>query len=289
MTRGLILSLFPGIGLLDRAFEEAGFCVVRGPDLLWGGDIRRFDPPAGFAWGVIGGSPCQDFSSARRSPPTGQGVELLNEFARVVRAVRPEWWLLENVPRVPDVAIAGYKWQRVDIEQSWFVPIRRLRHIQFGSWSGKTIVIPRGVTDYAAEHAALASHGSLEEVRAKQGLPDDFELPNFTRDGARRAIGNGVPLVMGRILAAAVASAYGLASPPPAARSRTEPGSDTDSPDTDSPDIVTHRCRPVTDQATDGECGCGCGRRVSGPKRQYASDACRKRSQRRRDQLVSRL
>jgi site-specific DNA-cytosine methylase len=26
----LVLSLFPGIGLLDRAFEEAGFCVVRG-------------------------------------------------------------------------------------------------------------------------------------------------------------------------------------------------------------------------------------------------------------------
>lgn len=33
----MILSLFPGIGLLDMAFEEEGFCVVRGPDLLWGG------------------------------------------------------------------------------------------------------------------------------------------------------------------------------------------------------------------------------------------------------------
>jgi DNA (cytosine-5)-methyltransferase 1 len=30
---GLVLSLFPGIGLLDMAFEEEGFCVVRGPDL----------------------------------------------------------------------------------------------------------------------------------------------------------------------------------------------------------------------------------------------------------------
>src|SRR6516164_7336123 len=28
----LVLSLFPGIGLLDMAFEESGFCVVRGPD-----------------------------------------------------------------------------------------------------------------------------------------------------------------------------------------------------------------------------------------------------------------
>jgi DNA (cytosine-5)-methyltransferase 1 len=40
----LVLSLFPGIGLLDMAFEEEGFCVVRGPDLLWGGDIRSFRP-----------------------------------------------------------------------------------------------------------------------------------------------------------------------------------------------------------------------------------------------------
>jgi DNA (cytosine-5)-methyltransferase 1 len=34
---GLVLSLFPGIGLFDMAFEAEGFCVVRGPDLLWGG------------------------------------------------------------------------------------------------------------------------------------------------------------------------------------------------------------------------------------------------------------
>ena len=47
------------------AFEEEGFCVVRGPDLLWGGDIRRFHPPAGRFDGVIGGPPCQAFSRLR--------------------------------------------------------------------------------------------------------------------------------------------------------------------------------------------------------------------------------
>src|SRR6266852_4876882 len=62
---GFVLSLFPGIGLLDMAFEEEGFCVVRGPDLLWGGDIRRFHPPAGKFDGVIGGPPCQMFSRMR--------------------------------------------------------------------------------------------------------------------------------------------------------------------------------------------------------------------------------
>ncbi len=60
--KGLVLSLFPGIGLLDRAFEEEGFTVVRGPDLLWGGNIKRFHPPPARFDGVIGGSPCQCFS-----------------------------------------------------------------------------------------------------------------------------------------------------------------------------------------------------------------------------------
>lgn len=62
----LVLSLFPGIGMLDMAFEEAGFCVVRGPDLLWGGDVRQFGPPAGKFDGVIGGPPCQFASSMSR-------------------------------------------------------------------------------------------------------------------------------------------------------------------------------------------------------------------------------
>lgn len=87
----LVLSLFPGIGLLDRAFEEAGFCVVRGPDILWGGDIRNFHPPENHFWGIIGGPPCQDFSSLRRALPTGYGLEMLGEFARCVTEANPEW------------------------------------------------------------------------------------------------------------------------------------------------------------------------------------------------------
>ncbi|MDO8673082.1 MAG: hypothetical protein Q7O66_16865 [Dehalococcoidia bacterium] len=41
---GLVLSCFPGIGLLDMAFEREGYCVVRGPDVIFGSlhDIRAF-------------------------------------------------------------------------------------------------------------------------------------------------------------------------------------------------------------------------------------------------------
>ncbi len=60
-----VLSLFSGIGLLDRAFEESGFMVVRGPDLLGGDDIRDFHPQPGHFGGIIGGPRCQAFSRLR--------------------------------------------------------------------------------------------------------------------------------------------------------------------------------------------------------------------------------
>lgn len=108
----LVLSLFPGLGLLDRAFEREGFCVVRGPDLLWGGDIRSFHPPAGVFDGIIGGDPCQSHS-ALSNLVRAKGLEpsfpdMTPEFQRVVEAARPCWFLRENVPKAPDVKPAGY-------------------------------------------------------------------------------------------------------------------------------------------------------------------------------------
>ena len=252
----LCLSLFPGVGLFDRAFEEEGFCVVRGPDPLWGGDVRRFKPSAGKFWGVLGGPPCQDFSAARRAPPTGMGRELLAEFARVVTEAGPEWWLLENVPRVPDVRIPGYDVQRLPVNQGWFSGVSRLRHFQFGSRAGVTLQIPPGEPVRGAEPAALANDGrGFREVCRLQGLPDDFDLPGFLESEKVKAVGNGVPMVMGRVVAQAVKRAYGL-----------ECG--------DVPTFDAALCERR-------KCACGCGLVVKG-RASYAGAACRKRAERRR-------
>lgn len=202
----LVLSLFPGIDLLGRGFEEAGFCLVRGPDKIFGGDIRTFEPPAGAFDGVIAGSPCQDFSQKRREPPSGEGDAMLAEFIRVVEAVQPSWWLLENVPGVPDVQIDGYSWQRLDVRASEFgLKQRRLRHIQFGSRDDTVVVLPREDAG-ATEPAILASdmQTGWDKFLALQGLPPDFDLPSFTKVAARRAVGNGVPLPVARALGRAV-------------------------------------------------------------------------------------
>ena len=108
----LILSLFPGGGLLDYAFELEGFCVVRGPDVIWGGDIRRFHPPPGRFDGIIGGDPCQSHSSLANLV-RAKGLEpsfpdMTPEYQRCVEAARPAWFLRENVPQAPDVKPAGY-------------------------------------------------------------------------------------------------------------------------------------------------------------------------------------
>lgn len=247
----LVLSIFPGIDLLGRGFEEKGFCVVRGPDKLWGGDVRNFHPPAGVFDGVIGGSPCQDFSRARRSPPTGEGLEMLLEFARVVMEAEPSWFLLENVPTVPDVTVPGFIMQRFDLNaRECGMRQRRLRHFQFGSRDGYFLSCDRSVTNEPVEEIALASEGTKIGRRdwarfcKAQGLDRPLDLGSLTIAGRYLAVGNGVPLPMARVLAAA----------------------------------VTAR------EVTKGKryCACGCGRPVT-ELALYGGAACRKRAQRRRD------
>lgn len=92
------------------AFELEGFCVVRGPDVLWGGDVRRFHPPAGRFDGVIGGPPCQMFSMLRHlNPNAGQRHgNLIPEFERVVAESGADWFVMENVPDAPVPQPGGY-------------------------------------------------------------------------------------------------------------------------------------------------------------------------------------
>ena len=157
------------------------------------------------------------------------------------RCARPEWWLLENVPRVPDVKVDGYTWQRVDVQSSWFSSTRRLRHFQFGSWSGAKLEIPRGEASYEATGVPTGRSGTFDQARSAQGLPDDYDLPSLTREAARQAVINGVSMPMGRAVAQSIASTFGL-GPPPVYETQIQ-------------------------QAEGRDCECGCGRKVHGTGR----------------------
>lgn len=236
----LVLSLFPGIGLLDMAFEEEGFCVVRGPDVIWGGDIRTFHPPAGVFDGVIGGPPCQTFSrlaimtrSNGHEPKFGN---LIPEFERCVAEAAPTWFLMENVPDAPRPEVAGYKVSTHKLNNRYFgAEQNRVRNISLGTQDGRSLVVDVALFEapYAAAVtssdgggvmrgrragppvAVTGGHGgapkrgiyvySLEDACELQGLPRDFtEHMPFVKEGKLKAVANGVPLPMGRAIARAV-------------------------------------------------------------------------------------
>jgi len=160
----LVLSLFPGIGLLDRAFEEEGFCVVRGPDVLWGGDVRTFHPPAGVFDGVIGGPPCQTFSrlaimtrSNGHEPKFGN---LIPEFERCVAEAAPGWFIMENVPDAPRPEIAGYKVSTHKLNNRYFgAEQNRVRNISLGTQDGRSLVVDVALFEAPYATAVTSSDG----------------------------------------------------------------------------------------------------------------------------------
>lgn len=259
-----VLSLFPGVGLLDMAFEERPeFSVLRGPDLIHGGDVRRFRVGPHVVQGIIAGPPCQGFSQANAfrgdpdHPSVRNSIEMLGLTVRLIEQARPDWWLIENVPGVPDVCPSGYAVQRIAIND-WECGGRQLRWrcVQWGhrlGWhlrprrvNAREDIRRKGRRPEAITCKPNSRHVTFAEQCRRQGLAEPLELPGWTREAKFRAVGNGVPLSIGRVLAAAVAACDG----------------------------------PATDQ------DCVCGRPVAGGRHRAAGAACRKRLQIRRQSVL---
>jgi len=237
--RPLILSCFPGVDLLGRAFEEEWpeACIVRGPDLIFGGDIRSFHVPAGRFDGIIGGPPCQAFSRLRyfvENNGLKVAENLIPEFERIVSTAEPEWFLMENVPEAPAPHVPGYHTTSRLMRDVWCGgKTNRMRRFTFGSCEPllfhieslalhcsdpePTVTASGGAPPGwkpTARHLAMRkgkvaagfkTASYLSKALRDQGLPTDF-LDNapFTVAGKIRAIGNGVPMALGRAVAQAV-------------------------------------------------------------------------------------
>jgi DNA (cytosine-5)-methyltransferase 3A len=115
-----VLSLFDGISCGRVALERAGIKVEKYyaseiknsaikcsqfnyPDIIQIGDVKKINPDDYRDIDLlIGGSPCQDFSPVKWINWQSQGLEgdkssLFYEYLRILKQVKPKYFLLENV------------------------------------------------------------------------------------------------------------------------------------------------------------------------------------------------
>lgn len=163
------IDLYAGAGGLAYGFQLAGFEIVAAFD-NWKPAIEtmkenfkkteivtmeldtfkddslaftKFNPDM-----IIGGPPCQDFSHAgKRNEDLGRG-KLTVTFAEIVTAVRPEWFVMENVDRILKtdkykVAKTSFKEAKYGITEKILdaslcgVPQKRRRYFMIGELHGK--------------------------------------------------------------------------------------------------------------------------------------------------------
>lgn len=158
-----VVDLFCGCGGLSLGFEKAGFDVVaafdKWPAALevyhrnFNHDAEELDLSNIFESVhvishykpdmIIGGPPCQDFSSAgQRNEDGGRGT-LTTHYAKIISIIRPQWFVMENVDRITKTQklidakeifeAAGYGMTQYVLDASYCgVPQKRKRFFLIG-------------------------------------------------------------------------------------------------------------------------------------------------------------
>ncbi len=143
----LVLSLFPGVDLLGRAFSAAGYTVVAGPDPIVGGDIRDFAGVIGRFDGVIGGPPCQGFSAANTQRTNKSGLVRKHLTAKI-RGRRKPW----PAPGIFQVLVTTGRWlfyllQKPNCKDACFTGFQKTRKFESLVDTGVAESIVSGVTN----------------------------------------------------------------------------------------------------------------------------------------------
>lgn len=162
-----VIDLFCGCGGLSLGFQQADFNIVAAFD-YWDAalniyqknfnhpvykrdlsdltnltDIEALSPDI-----IIGGPPCQDYSTAGHRDETKGRAALSISYARIVERIRPKYFLMENVAVIKKSETlkvvnrifknAGYGLTQLTIDASKCgVPQIRKRYITFGILDGK--------------------------------------------------------------------------------------------------------------------------------------------------------
>lgn len=196
MKKYTLIDLFAGCGAMTRGFVDSGrfrpiFAVESDPDAAatyaenFGDDhleakpiqnVRHFP----FADVVIGGPPCQGFSTLNRDGATTESRRRWKDYLRALKASQPLVFVMENVPQMLKSAEfaefrtatgrCGYTIEeRVLNVADYGVPQRRRRAIVIGSAVGDARWPAATHEDQGLGTAGLLPWVSL--AKAVEGLP----------------------------------------------------------------------------------------------------------------------
>ncbi len=141
---------------------------------------------------IVGGPPCQDFSSAGKRDETGERANLTLSFANIVCELRPAFFIMENVDRAQKTKTfakaidlfnkAGYGLTETVLDASLCgVPQRRKRVIVYGLLNGcHNAIIPYIQANQSSEAMSIRDY-----VGNKFGVDHYYRHP---RSYARRAV-----------------------------------------------------------------------------------------------------
>lgn len=195
------VDLFSGCGGLSLGFQNAGFNVVAAFDCwhpaievytenfqhpIFDKDLSQadvcsfigdFNPDI-----IIGGPPCQDFSSAGKRDENLGRADLSLAFANIITSIKPRWFVMENVARIQKSQIlqevlerfrkSGYGLSSSVLNASYCgVPQARKRYFLIGQLDGEDGILS----------SYLTKNQSKTPMNVFEYLGDDLGIEYFYR------------------------------------------------------------------------------------------------------------
>lgn len=223
------LSLFSGAGGLDIGFEDAGFEILEQNELVQDfsktlelnninnhniicKDIRNY---SGKKWKgkidfIIGGPPCQPFSSAARRAFGVDGTidargTLFNEYVRILEEIQPKGFLFENVYGIVS-SNKGQDWKMITTafeKAGYNIYHKILNAADYGTPQHRARLIIVGLRDKTNYKFPLPTHGpdspdNLNYFSAKEAIKNLNEVHIKTKDigGKYGYLLNDIPVGM---------------------------------------------------------------------------------------------